>query len=198
MKSYMMEVSKKGILADGSTGYIKQGEVEIFYPLLSELGLAVEPKEYDEDGFPVYENDSINFVADAVMASIKAMARNRLQPGTATLKEGLSIAKTVQELTEKAVANTGDHLAATREFLADFKAWLPSTGKAEAVQASLYKAVKNRDSIMSMTAAKKQKIAEDYIAVFAEQLDADKAARYAKAMTAVVDACNSGDPLDDA
>ena len=67
MKSYNMEVSKK---IDGA--YVSQGKVEVSYPLLSELGFAVEPEKFDDDGFPVYKDEKAQYVFDAVLAAVKA------------------------------------------------------------------------------------------------------------------------------
>ena len=105
MKSYKMEVSKKE-----NGAYVKQGDIVIFYPLLSELGLNVEPTKDDEEGFPIYSDEKVQYVFDAVLAAVKAQARNRLVSGTATLKPGLSIASTVEELIESG-GNKGDALA---------------------------------------------------------------------------------------
>ena len=119
MQSYKMEVSKKE-----NGAYVRQGEIEVSYPLLNELGLSVEAEKNDEEGFPIYTDEKVQYVFDAVLAAVKAQARNKLVSGTATLKPGLSIASTVEELLESG-GNKGDALAAVREFLAAFKAWLP-------------------------------------------------------------------------
>ena len=132
MQSYKMEVSKKE-----NGAYVRQGEIEVYYPLLNELGLSVEAEKNDEEGFPIYTDEKVQYVFDAVLAAVKAQARNKLVSGTATLKPGLSIASTVEELLESG-GNKGDALAAVREFLAAFKAWLPKTGKSEKVQAAVY------------------------------------------------------------
>lgn len=190
MKSYIMEVSKKE-----NGAYVKQGEIEVHYPLLSELGLTVEPSGADDDGFPTYQDEKVQYVFDAVLAAVKAQARNRLISGTATLKPGLSIAASVEELLESG-GNKGDALAANREFLAAFKAWLPSTGKSEKVQAAVYELARNKASVSLQTDDKKQKFAV-YLSNFAETLDAEKAARFSRALLALNEACEAGDALDD-
>ena len=48
MQSYKMEVSKKE-----NGAYVRQGEIEVFYPVLSELGLSVEAEQSVEEGFPI-------------------------------------------------------------------------------------------------------------------------------------------------
>ena len=44
MKSYQMEVSKKE-----NGAYVAQGKIEVFYPMLDELGLNVQPEKEDEE-----------------------------------------------------------------------------------------------------------------------------------------------------
>lgn len=194
MKSYKMEVSKKQEVM-GVSQYVKQGEIEVFYPTLSEMGLVVEPSKYDEEGFPVYDDEKVQYVFDAVLAAVKAQARNKLVSGTATLKPGLSIASTVEELLESG-GNKGDALAAVREFLAAFKAWLPSTGKSEKVQAAVYELARNKASVSLQPDGKKQKFAV-YLTDFAVSLTAEQAARFNRPLLALNEACETGDALDD-
>ena len=77
MKSYNMEVSKK---VDGA--YVSQGKVEVSYPLLSELGFAIEPDSFDNDGFPIYKDEKAQYVFDAILAAVKAAARTWSRCGT--------------------------------------------------------------------------------------------------------------------
>lgn len=199
MKSFNMVVSKKEEVA-GKAQYVEQGKIAVFYPLLSELGwenaaLNAEKPE-DEEGFPVYADNKAQYVFDAILAAIKAQARNKLQPGTATLKDGQSIAETVEALLESNTANRGDALAAVREMLAAFKTWLASTGKKEAVQAAVYSLAANRTGLSLQPAEKKAKFL-GYITDFATTLDAEKAERFERPLKALEEAATSGDPLDD-
>ena len=190
MNTYKMEVSKKE-----NGAYVKQGEIEVFYPLLSELGLDVEPTKNDEEGFPIYSDEKVQYVFDAVLAAVKAQARNRLVSGTATLKPGLTIASTVEELLESG-GNKGDALAAVREFLAAFKAWLPKTGKSEKVQAAVYELARNKASVALQSDDKKAKFAV-YLSGFAETLNAEQVARFSRPLLALNEATEAGDALDD-
>ena len=190
MQSYKMEVSKKE-----NGAYVKQGDIEIFYPLLSELGIDIAPTKNDEEGFPIYSDEKVQYVFDAVLAAVKAQARNRLVSGTATLKPGLSIASTVEELLESG-GNKGDALAAVREFLAAFKAWLPKTGKSEKVQAAVYELARNKASVALQSDDKKQKFSV-YLSGFAETLTAEQVARFSRPLLALNEACEAGDALDD-
>ena len=190
MKSYTMEVSKKE-----NGAYVKQGEVEVFYPLLNELGLSVEAEKFDDEGFPVYSDEKVQYVFDAVLAAVKAQARNRLVSGTATLKPGLTIASTVEELLESG-GNKGDALAAVREFLAAFKAFLPSTGKSEKVQAAVYELARNKVAVSIQSDENKAKFSV-YLTNFASTLTAEQAARFSRPLLGLEEACQPGDVLDD-
>ena len=190
MKSYTMEVSKKE-----NGAYVKQGDVEVFYPLLNELGLSVEAEKFDDEGFPVYSDEKVQYVFDAVLAAVKAQARNRLVSGTATLKPGLTIASTVEELLESG-GNKGDALAAVREFLAAFKAFLPSTGKSEKVQAAVYELARNKAAVAIQSDEKKEKF-QVYLTSFASTLTPEQAARFSRSLLSLEEACAAGDALDD-
>ena len=190
MQNYTMEVSKKE-----NGAYAKVGEITVYYPLLSELGLSVEPAKTDEEGFPIYSDEKVQYVFDAVLAAVKAQARNRLVSGTATLKPGLTIASTVEELLESG-GNKGDALAAVREFLAAFKAWLPKTGKSEKVQAAVYELARNKASVALQSDNKKARFAV-YLSGFAETLNAEQVARFSRPLLALNEATEAGDALDD-
>ena len=190
MQSYTMEVSKKE-----NGAYAKVGEITVYYPLLLELGLSVDPAKNDEDGFPIYSDEKVQYVFDAVLAAVKAQARNRLVSGTATLKPGLTIASTVEELLESG-GNKGDALAAVREFLAAFKAWLPKTGKSEKVQSAVYELARNKASVALQSDDKKAKFAV-YLSGFAETLNAEQVARFSRPLLALNEATEAGDALDD-
>lgn len=191
MKSFTMEVSKKE-----NNAYVKQGNVTIYYPLLADLGFTSESVKDDDDGFPIYTDPKAQYVFDAVLAAVKAQARNKLVSGTANLKDGQKIAETVEELIEAGSANKGDALAAIREMLAAFKAWLPTTGKKQAVQSAVYDLAANRKGLALQTADKKAKFL-GYLADFSATLTPDQAIRFERPLIALNDACEAADALDD-
>ena len=190
MNKFLMEVSKKE-----NGAYAKVGEVEVFYPTLKELGFDIEPSRVSDDGFPIYADDRHQYVFEGVLAAVKANARNKLQSGTATLKDGLKIAETVEELMASG-GNTGEALKVLREMLAAFKAWLPSTGKSAAVQAAVYDLVSNRKTISLQAQDKKEKL-RGYLSNFASSLTAEQAAAWASNLMKLDEACNAVDALDD-
>lgn len=190
MNKFSMEVNTKE-----NGAYKLVGSIDVFYPTLKDLGLGVEPSKVSEEGFPVYSDDKHQYVFDSILAAVKAQARNRLQPGTANLKDGLKIASTVEELLASG-GNTGEALKVLREMLAAFKAWLPSTGKGAAVQAAVYDLVSNRKTIALQSEDKKEKL-RGYIANFASTLTEAQAGAWANNLTKLDEACNAVDALDD-
>lgn len=194
MKSYKMEVSTKQVI-EGVSQYVKQGDIEIYYPLLSEMGITIEPDSYDDEGFPVYKDSKVQYVFDSVLSSVKAQARNRLVAKSATLKPGLSIATTVEELLESG-GNKGDAMAANREMLVAFKAWLPTTGKSEKVQLAVFDLAKNRAGLSLQDNDKKAKF-QKYLVDFLATLKPEQVARFERSLEALNTACTEGDALDD-
>lgn len=190
MQSYKMKVSKKE-----NGAYVEVGEVEVFYPLLSELGLAVEPSGKDEDGFPTYADEKVQFVFDSILSAVKASARNKLVSGSVELKDGNKIAETVEELLATG-ERSGAALALRREFFADFKAFLPSLGKSQAYAAGIYDIVSNIKGICNQSAARKALIS-DIVGQFAGTLDAAKLASYERLLTQIAEQVEAVSELPD-
>ncbi len=173
MKSFKMEVNKKE-----NNAYVKKGEVEVFYPLLAEMGVAIEPEKMDEEGFPIYADEKVQYVFDAVLAAVKASARNRLVSGTVELKEGNKIAETIEELLATGDRN-GVALAMRREFFAALKDYLPSLGKSQAYCAQLYDIISNVKGISAQSAARKT-LVNEVVSGFAAKLEAPKLEAYTR------------------
>lgn len=190
MQKFNMEVSKK---VNGA--YELVGAVVVNYPLLSELGFDVEPTKFDADNLPVYADEKAQYLFDALFASVKANARNKLVSGSVALKDGLKIAETVEELLAVGERN-GMALQNLRDLLAKFKAWLPATGKNSATQQALYDLVSNRKALALASDIVKGKVS-NYLADFAESLTDADAELYGRILTALDDACSSVDALDD-
>ena len=78
--------------------YVEVGRNKIYIPLLATLGIMVEPKSFDAEGLPEYGTDPLDYIFGAVLASVKADARNKVDNKTGKLKDGLKIAETLEEL----------------------------------------------------------------------------------------------------
>lgn len=190
MQSYEMKVSKKE-----NGAYVEVGSVEVYYPLLSELGIDIEPSGKDDDGFPTYADERVQYAFDAVMAAVKASARNKLVSGTVEFKEGNKIAETVEELLA-AGERSGAALALRREFFADFKAFLPSLGKSQAFAAGLYDIVSNVKGICNQSGKRKELISAT-VGDFAGKLDAEKLAKYERILSQIAEQCEAESELPD-
>ena len=205
MQKHTMEVSKK---EDGQ--YKKVGDVTLFYPLLSELGFAVDPAKWEktndkgeqiaagegEDGaFPVYADERVQYVFDAVLAAVKATARNRLQSGTATLKPDNKIAETVEELLASG-ERSDKALKQRREYFASFKAWLPTLGKSAAYVQAVFDVTFNVKNIPYQTEQRKANI-KALVTQHAATLTAEQAVLWERTMTSIVEACEAANPLDE-
>lgn len=188
MRSYEMKVSKK---EDGE--YKEVGAVKVFYPLLSELGIAIDPTGDDKEGFPIYGDDKVQYVFDAVLAAVKATARNRLVSGTATLKEGNTIAETVEALLEGGDRN-GEALKNRRDYLNAFKAWLPSLGKSAAFCQGMFDIANNAKNIPYQSEARKAALL-GLITDHAATLNPEQVSLWERTITSIAEFCKAPDPL---
>ena len=194
MKSITMEVSKKE-----NGAYVKVGDVEVFYPLLNELGINIEATGEDDKGFATYEDERVQYVYDAVVAAVKASARNKLVSGTVELKDGNKIAETIEELLA-AGERSGAALALRREFFADLKAFMPTSavcaGKSQAFVAGLFDLIQNVKGICNQSPARKNLINE-VIAGLIGSLTAEKLAKYERTLAQIAEQVEAVSELPD-
>lgn len=200
MKQLNIEVSKKG--PDGK--YVKQGDVAIFCPTLEEFGFQAEVaqdkegKPMEEDGLPVYKEDAANWLQGSVLAAVKAQARNRLQPGTALLKDGAVIADTLEALIAEGERGAGSAaaLAAIRELKTKFVTWVAGLGKSAAAQAQLVTLFGSKVALALQPEGNKQKMA-GYVATFAETLDAESLEKGQRYLQSLLDTCEASVEVND-
>lgn len=197
METIKIEVNKK---VNGK--YEPVGEVDIFVPTLEEAGFTGLTRAKDEagadlmeDGLPVYSTDEANYVQAAILAAVKAQARNKLVPGTATLKDGQTIATDWAGLTAEAERN-GAALAAIRELKAKFAAWVAGLGKTQATQQVLTTLFGNKQALALQSPIHKEKM-QGYVADFAESLDAATLASGQRYLQSLLDACTPAVEAED-
>lgn len=191
-KQITIEVSKK---ENGK--FNKVGEQIIFVPLLADIiQYVTSPIKKDdkgaevfEDGIPVYEADQANWVQGAMLAAVKAQARNKLQPGTANLKDGNKIAETWEELCAEGVRD-GSGLALAREFKAKFAEWVGKQGMSEAASNTLVSLVSNKQALVLQTQNTKDRV-KARLEQFAESLDETALEKFMRPLTAATEACAS-------
>lgn len=190
MKSFNMEVSKKE-----NGAYVKQGEVAVFYPLLNELGIAIEATGEDKEGFPTYADEKVQYVFDAVLAAVRAKARNCLVSGTATLKDGVTIPDSVEALIASG-ERSGEALANRRDAIKAFIAFVPSTGKSAAVQAWVAEQCKNVSGIQFQSEARRNLLLS-LVDTFVDALNEEQAQKFGRFLSALEEAAKAEAAMDD-
>lgn len=186
MIKFTMPVSKKD---EKTKKYVEQGSVEVTVPTLQDIAPFIAAKETGvEEGVPVYDSPEANWIMSALMATVKAAARNKLVSGTANIKDGLKIPETWAEFTAEGVRGGGEALAILREAKAEFAEWISAQGKSEAVTNALVTFFGNRAALQLQSAANKKKV-QGYVESFAESLDEAKLERMQRPIDAVIAAC---------
>lgn len=188
----VMEINQK---VNGK--FQKLAEHNIFVPTLKDVASFVagaeqkveEGKEVIEDGLPVYTTDQANWVQAAILAYVKADARNKMTPKTGTLKDGKKIAETWEELTAEGVRD-GAGLALAREFKEAFKEWVSTQGLTEVAANTLVTLVSNKAALTLQQASTKGKV-KARLESFAETMDEEKLQKFIKPMEAVMAACDA-------
>ena len=195
MKEYNLEVSAKG--AKEGDKRVAVGSVTMHYPLLSELGIAIEPKEYDKDsGLPVYEDEKVQFVFDSIFAAAKAIVRNRLESGTANLKAGKTIPTTVEELLESPEGNRGEALKLYREFVAAVVAYAAKIGKSQKAQATLASWLSSKKTLAIISTEHKAK-AVQYITDAVAAMTPEEQSKYETIALGLVEVAQDADGDDE-
>lgn len=154
----------------------KVGEIMIYVPTLESFGIAAEIKSIDEDdGLPIYADEKHDYLFGAVIAAVKAKARNSLVSGTADLKPGVTIPANFAELLAESGRGAGgaEALATVRELKAKMGFWLASVEKKSAgTQAFINGLFANRQALSLQSEVNRGKMT-DYIGKFAEWLADD-------------------------
>lgn len=180
------------------------GTQKIYCPTLEHIVAFVAAAEISKDekgndvydeGLPVYTTAQANWVQGAMLAAVKAQARNKIIPETATVKDGLKIATNWEELTAVGVRD-GSGLALARDFKEAFKEWVSKQGLSEAATSTLVTLVSNKAALALQTPATKAKV-EARLGAFAESLSPDTLEKFMRPLEAATAACaESADPLE--
>jgi hypothetical protein len=109
------------------------GKVDIGVPLLKAFGFDAEIESIGEDALPVYKDEKADWLFSAVVAAVKAKARNALVSGTAELKPEASIAMDFEALLAEGKRGGGaEALAVVRDLKAKMSFWIASVQKKSA------------------------------------------------------------------
>ena len=204
MRKYTMTVTKnEAIEGTEKNRQVPVGTVDIYYPLLEELGFKdAKPSEWEAEGkdgkmipsteadpqaFPIYAEEGYDFAFSACWAAVKAKARNCLQSGTNLCKEGLSIAETLEDLF-KSGERSGEALKIKSEAIKSFKAYLASTGKSQAYQFQVANWITKAKDILPLLPESHKKAALSHVEAWGKTLDAATVERFGRFIQAISDA----------
>lgn len=175
----------------------KIGEQKIFVPVLKDIlpFITTEIKKDEkgadvmgEEGLPVYADVRANWLQDSILAAVKAQARNKLIPGTATVKDGQKIAETWEELTAETLRD-GSGLALAREFKNAFGEWVAKQGLSEAAANTLITLVGNKAALTLQQQGTKDKV-KARLEAFAMSMDEAQVEKFMRPLEAAVNACS--------
>lgn len=183
-------------LKDGARQAI--GSYSFYLPTLKEFGIDVEAKpvyegEGDEKqlvGFE-YEGNAHNYLGKAVEAAVRANARNKLLPKTATLRPGAKMPENFAEVITPSEGRGGSVVLAERQTLfGAWAAWVAKLERPESVRKLLVLFVKQPDALLTQPEKIKQ-TTEALITQFAtEAAEAGKLTEYqAEYLNKVVENC---------
>jgi hypothetical protein len=178
------------------------GTVDIYTPDLQEIAAAIvsakQTSVAEADGLPVYDSAEANFIFSSVYNAVKMAARNKLVNKTIELKEGLSIATTMADLSvEGSRGGNGEGLATLREVKSAFSDWAATLGKSEATQIFIVTMFSNRQALATQSSAVKEKMAK-YVEDFATSLNDEQLDRFARPLEVIGTACMATSTVDDA
>jgi hypothetical protein len=181
------------------------GAVDIHIPTLADIGVkavqAIDKEDgnkpvVNSDGLPVYEDDIHNWLQDAITDKAKNQARNKLEAGSVTLKDGAKIATDWKELTAVNVGGGNiEALAKAREFKALVNSWVASLGKTPQATAQLSGLLNAPASIALQPATTKEKLGA-YLQDFMNTLADDVLAKFEKQL-ATLEASLTGELAED-
>ena len=142
-------------LKDGARVAI--GNYSFYLPVLAEFGIQVEAKPvYEGEGDEKvivgyeYEGNALNFLGKAVDAAVRAMARNKLVPKTATLRPGAKMPENFAEVITPSEGRGGSAVLAERHSLiAAWTSYVNGLQRPDNVKRLLILFVKTPDALLT-------------------------------------------------
>ena len=205
MQVLKMEVAKTVEVKNGKNYRETVGAVDVTVPTLEDIAGIVatakvdteamekakkEDKEFD--GLPIYTDARADWIFGAMLAAVKAGARNKLQAGSIELKS----ADTPIPTDWDGIVATGERGgAAAFAILKEVKqAWanfVAKLGKSEATSTTLIMYFNSRQALLTQSPANRAKMLK-YVEDFATELSEADAEKFTKPVDAVIAACNEG------
>lgn len=165
-----MAVSKN-VDKGGKTVRENVGSIELYSPTLAAFGINVEPTGADKDtGELTYANLDHQWLYSAILAAVKSNARNKLAPGSTSVKAGTKLPTTLEELVTPS-ENTSTVLADRRALFDYFKGFLATLEKPENVKRLLISFLEKPELLGVQPADKRAQI-KPYFEQFGQTIEA--------------------------
>lgn len=141
------------------TGNVREpvGQVVLYAPALADFGLQAEPTAQAATGELTYADPKVQWLYQALLAAVKANARNKLQTGSTALKPNTKLPVTLEELITPAESNS-TVLAERRAIFDMFKGYLADLAKPDNVKKLLLTFLEKPDTLGLQPAEQRAKI----------------------------------------
>lgn len=173
------------------------GEFPCFTPLLNAFGLAADVVRDDEgkavvndEGFPEYADNAMNWLFTAVVNHAKTSARNKLTPGTADLAPNRSWSTTLEELVAPVVRSGSAALAERSALFSLWNSYIDSLGRQPAVAALAKAFMKQPDSVIAQPQKVKDAV-QGWLSDFVEAHGDELTEYQANHIGTVLEACET-------
>lgn len=201
MQVAKMDVSKTVTVKGGKNFREVIGAVEYTVPVLADIipfvataevdedAMKEAAKDKDNDGLPIYKDAKANWVFNAIVAAVKAGARNKLAPGSIELKSGDNPIPTDWDgFTADGTRGPSAALAILRDCKAAWVTYVAKLGKSEKASQTLLTYFTNRVALAGQPDEVRGKMLK-YVEEFAVGLSEEDAERFTKPIEAVMSAC---------
>lgn len=160
-------------------------------------GKQVPVMAVDDDGLPVLDSDGANWLFSAIVAAVKAGARNKLVKDSVQVKDGLKIPETLAELFEPGTRGAGAALAAMRDCRNAFAEFVATLNKSESTSTMMITLFNNKQALALQSDVMKGKMkgyVEEFVtaALTEEQVDT-----WGRTIEAVLETCKPEEKVTD-
>ncbi len=194
------------IEVNGKNKRIDVGNVDVPYPTLHDADSRMpEPDKWAEDDdknrLPVYDNESLQWVQDAILEAVKREARNVTKvveqdkdaDGNRVfgLEYTRDIPATFGQLCEEHKRQGGEYLKIRHEAIADFTNWLHTLNKSSGAMDMAKKLFSDPASLDVSPVNTRKQFMNGYLSPYIDSLNEEKAARYDTVVQKVIAAAES-------
>lgn len=210
--AFLLVLSEKVTLPNGRKEHKEVGRCNVPFPTLADFGIQAEqavqkddkgnavvgadgkPVLAFEDGVPLFADQKMDWLQQAIVFKHQAAVRNKFTKGK--LKPGMSLPEDFESLLEQ-VGRSGEALALRREAKASFEAFLQSCGKSAGTVATLTELFANSAKMLSSASPKYIEGLAVQVTKWVESLSDEHKARFAPKITELNDSINSAQGEED-